>query len=67
MVWIGWAACCPCTSDIYLPHISLGKTGYSPQVLTGEIAPDTLMTLPPEELASDAKKARGLFLAVAVF
>ena len=28
----------------------------SPQVLSGEIAPDVLLGLPPEELASDAKK-----------
>ena len=26
------------------------------QVLSGEVAPSVLVTLPPEELASDAKK-----------
>ena len=26
------------------------------QVLTGEVTPEVLVTLPPEELASDAKK-----------
>lgn len=27
-----------------------------PQVLCGDVAPDSLVVLPPEELASDAKK-----------